>query len=64
MRMEEIQEEKAGKNRMEKDWFCILNRNVEEVEFLPYSLPLLIDNTPMVQNRIIRHYHKEMCMQI
>lgn len=49
--MEEIQEEKAGKNGMEKDWFCILNRNVEEVGFLPYSLPLLIDNTPMVQNQ-------------
>ena len=51
MRMEETQEEKAGKNRMEKDWFCILNRNVEEVGFLPYSLA----NTPTVQNKIIRH---------
>lgn len=55
MRIEETQEEKAGKNWMEKDWFCILNRNVEEVGFLPYSLALLIDNTPMVQNKIIRH---------
>lgn len=60
MRMEETQEEKAGKNRMEKDWFCILNRNVEEVGFLPYSLALLIANIPTAQNKIIRHQHREM----
>lgn len=54
MRMEETQEEKAGKKRMEKDWFCILNRNVEEVGFLPYYLALLI-NIHMVQNKVIRH---------
>lgn len=55
MRMEETQEERAGNNRMEKDWFCILNRNVEEVGFLPYSLALLIANISMAQNKIIRH---------
>lgn len=34
MRVEEAQEEKAGRNRVKKEWFYILNRNVEEIGFL------------------------------
>lgn len=53
--MEETWEEEVGKNKFEKDWFFILNINVEEAGFWSCSLNPLIHNTSMTQNKIIRH---------
>lgn len=53
--MEETQEEKAGKNGKENDWFCILNINGQKVGFLPHSLALLIATIPLIQNKTIKH---------
>ena len=52
-----------GKKRTEKDWFCILSRNVEEVGFLPHSLALLIANIPVVQKTSL-DTNREIWMQI